>query len=81
MAGAKLRQCSDCLKKGKNLQKMLGHVLSLINSRSPFFFFFLSFFFFPPLLNSLGRIFIVCQKRLWFSGLQAIGERQHTQKS
>lgn len=34
MAGAKLRQCSDCLKKGKNLQKVLGHVLSLLNSHS-----------------------------------------------
>lgn len=77
MAGAKLRHCSDCLKKGKNLQKMLGHVLSLLNSRSSFFF-FCSFFF---LLNTLGRIFIVCQQRLWFSGLQAIGEGEHTQKS
>lgn len=80
MAGAKLRQCSDCLKKGKNLQLMLGHVLSLLNSHSPFSP-PLSFFFFFSLLNTLGRIFIVCQQRLWFSGLQAIGEGEHTQKS
>lgn len=35
MAGAKIRQCSDCLKKrGGNLQKMSGHVLSLLNNYS-----------------------------------------------
>lgn len=74
MAGAKLRHCSDCLKKGKNLQKMLGHVLSLLNSRSSFFF--LLFFF----LVEYFRSYLYClpAKAVVFRAPSNWGGRAHT---
>lgn len=76
MAGAKLRHCSDCLKKGKNLQKMLGHVLSLLNSHS-FFFFFLFFYFF---LVEYFRSYLYClqAKAVVFRAPSNWGGRAHT---
>lgn len=79
MAGAKLRQCSDCLKKGKNLQKMLGHVLSLLNSRSafpppPFFF---SFF---PCRTLQVVSLLSASKGCGFQGSKQLG-RQSTHKN
>lgn len=71
MAGAKLRHCSDCLKKGKNLQKMLGHVLSLLNSRSFLFFFSVHFFF---LLNT----YCLPAKAVVFWAPSNWGGRAHT---
>lgn len=77
MAGAKLRQCSDCLEKGKKPAENVGTCSK--PPQQPFSFFFP--FFFSSLLSTLGRIFIVCQHRLWFSGFRAIGEGERTQKS
>lgn len=74
MAGAKLRHCSDCLKKGKNLQKMLGHVLSLLNSRSFLFFFFLFIFFF------LVEYLLSASKGCGFLGSKQLG-RESTHKN
>lgn len=78
MAGAKLRQCSDCLKKGKNLQLMLGHVLSLLNSHSPFSP-PLSFFFFFFLVEYF-RSYLYClpAKAVVFRAPSNWGGRAHT---
>lgn len=76
MAGAKLRYCSDCLKKGKNLQKMLGHVLSLLNSRSFFFFFFFSSFFLLEYFKSY--LYCLPAKAVVFRAPSNWGGRVHT---
>lgn len=80
MAGAKLRQCSDCLEKGKNLQKVLGHVLSLLNSHSPFFSSFFLFFFFFFSLVEYFRSYLYClpAKAVVFRAPSNWGGRAHT---